>query len=237
MRWSPIATTQIVLGIVLSAALAYLWLHPDLSLKNMRWQPPPAHAAALQTLLEPPVLPARALADDSAALLVIQERPLFVLSRRPVPPEPVVKEAASAVKSSWDSAVLVGVFTGGASGIIFRRDGKDHRLMLNQSFEGWTLQSVEPLRARVVRSGQSVVLELRKAEMSALGRAAPLTVAATPARSARARAEPPPTVAAPQAEPQTQPEAQEPAASPAPQAATASPAPTRRQPVFGGTKR
>ena len=214
MRWSPIAKMQVALGVVLLATLAGLWLAPDLSLKNMRWQPPPAQLASLQTLLEPVQLPQRALADDSAALLVIQERPLFVLSRRPAPPAPVAEQPVAPEKNSWEKAVLVGVFSGGTNGIIFRREDKDHRLLLNQSFEGWMLQSVEPQRARVVRAGQSVVLELKKVEAAALHRAPPAAAAAS--RGAGARA------------------AQRGAAEAPPAPPSATPV---EQPVFGGTAR
>lgn len=167
---SPLARVEIVCGVLLVIALGYVWLTPNLTVKNVSWDPPDPQPMAYSELLAQHRPSTSSLVKDSTALLVIQERPLFVLGRKPVPPVPP-QPAVAAVpeKNIWDSARVLGVFEGDVAGAIFHVENKDRRLLLNQSFEGWTLRAVRPRSIELEKSGKTKVIELVKADMSGSG--------------------------------------------------------------------
>lgn len=168
---SPIAQVELALAGLLVATIAYLWVSPDLSIKNVRWVAPSAQPIVFQSLLEPVIPKKNDLPDDSKALLIMQERPLFVLGRKPLPPAPPEGQlAAPPEKNIWDQAKLLGIFEGAVKAVIFRAEGKDHRLLLNQSFEGWTLSDVQPKRIELRKAAQVRTLELQKADVASLGK-------------------------------------------------------------------
>lgn len=216
MALSPMAKSQLLLGSALFVALGLLWVNTDGSIKHVNWQAPSAQSAQLQALLEVPPQSSRPLVQDANALMVIQERPLFVLGRRPVPVAPVVADAQKVDKNIWEKAAVLGIFEGDVSGMIFRLEGKDRRLLLNQSFEGWTLTSVLPRRIGLSRQGQELYLDLQKTDMSKL---IPSAAAALPVRGRSAFAAPANSAPAVQ--------------TPSPN--NAQPAPPLEMPVFGGT--
>ena len=178
---SPLARAEIACGVLLVIALGYVWWTPNLTVKNVSWDPPEPQPVAYSALLAQHTPSTSSLVKDSTELLVIQERPLFVLGRKPVPPaSPQPAVAAVPEKNIWDGARVLGVFEGDVAGAIFHVEGKDHRLLLNQSFEGWTLRAVKPRSIEVEKSGKKKVIELVKADMSGGGKA----VAPAPARRA-----------------------------------------------------
>lgn len=171
---SPLGRAEVASGALLVAALAYVWLNPDLSLKNVTWAAPAAQPVAYGALIKQHMAPSHNLVKDSTELLVIQERPLFILGRKPVPPALSQSEATAAVpeKNIWDSARVLGIFEGDVAGVIFHAEGKDHRLLLNQNFEGWTLRAVQQRSIQLEKSGKTKVVNLIKADISAVAAAA-----------------------------------------------------------------
>lgn len=221
---SPIAQVELALAGLLVATIAYLWVSPDLSIKNVRWVAPPAQPIMFQSLLEPVIPKKNDLPDDSKALLIMQERPLFVLGRKPLPPAPSEGQlAAPPEKNIWDQAKLLGIFEGAVKAVIFRAEGKDHRLLLNQSFEGWTLSDVQPKRIELRKAAQVRTLELQKADVASLGKSGQRTVPAKPLPPRPVAAVPTPTPAA------------NPTASLAAAGKPATNQPPMEQAVFGGT--
>lgn len=221
---SPIAQVELALAGLLVATIAYLWVSPDLSIKNVRWVAPPAQPIMFQSLLEPVIPKKNDLPDDSKALLIMQERPLFVLGRKPLPPAPAEGQlAAPPEKNIWDQAKLLGIFEGAVKAVIFRAEGKDHRLLLNQSFEGWTLSDVQPKRIELRKAAQVRTLELQKADVASLGKGGQRTVPAKPLPPRPVAAVPTPTPAA------------NPTASLAAAGKPATNQPPMEQAVFGGT--
>ena len=78
-----VLTLLLLTNAALVLVLAFLWLAPDGSLRNVRWEPPvPVTSDYLQML---PVLPERSRVDTSRFMALL-ERPLFSLTRRPPPP-------------------------------------------------------------------------------------------------------------------------------------------------------
>ena len=80
-----VLTLLLLTNAALVLVLAFVWLAPDRSLRNVRWEPPvPVTSDYLQML---PVLPERSRVDTSRFMALL-ERPLFSLTRRPPPPAP-----------------------------------------------------------------------------------------------------------------------------------------------------
>ena len=70
---------------ILALVLLWMWISPDGTLRNVRWQPPEPRKSDVAGLL--PVLPAVGTADTRAFIAML-ERPLFSATRRPPPPPP-----------------------------------------------------------------------------------------------------------------------------------------------------
>lgn len=102
---------------ILALVLLWMWISPDGTLRNVRWQPPEPRKSDVAGLL--PVLPAVGTADTRAFIAML-ERPLFrppvvrrhrLLLRRPASllqttfPRPAcrafIQEAGRAASSSW----------------------------------------------------------------------------------------------------------------------------------------
>lgn len=137
-----------VVNVLLALGLAALWFQPDGRLRNAHWQAPePVNADYLAMV---PSLPARKPVE-TGRLMAMLERPLFSSTRRP--PPPVVPEASMPV-DNLSTARLLGVFEGAqASGAILQVAGKNRRVRLNESVDGWVLQSVQR-RAVTFASGE-----------------------------------------------------------------------------------
>jgi hypothetical protein len=114
-------------------------------------------ALRLSVLSEPesiaPASDVMAVSDRMAVEVVSAElseelraRPLFWSSRRVQVSEPVASsqvKTAAASKSKLDKIKLVGIFGGGESaGIIALVNGNKRRILLGESVEGWSLDSV-----------------------------------------------------------------------------------------------
>ena len=110
-------------------------------------------------------LPQQVNESQSAEL---RARPLFWSTRRPQDAPPPVEAAAeekTAVDKSGniDKVNLLGVFGGGDSaGIIALVKGKKKRIMVGDTVEGWTLDSIQGDRAVFTRAGSRSELVLKR---------------------------------------------------------------------------
>ncbi len=99
----------------------------------------------------------------------VRQRPVFWESRRPVEVESAteqvveVDEPEDAKLGSLKSVKLTGVFGGGDSaGIIFLAKGKEHRIMVGDEVNGWTLESVDATHAHFSGNGREAELSLKR---------------------------------------------------------------------------
>ena len=73
------------LNVLLLGAIAWVWVTPSGTLRNMHWQSPEPVKLDLLSML--PALPGPGQADTSQFLRML-DRPLFSATRRPPPPPP-----------------------------------------------------------------------------------------------------------------------------------------------------
>lgn len=153
----------VILNTGLLCLLAWVWFTPDGQLRGMRWQSPEPVKVDLQALL--PVLPGQAQADTSQFLGML-ERPLFSPTRRPPPPPPPPKAEVPEPVNRFAQAKLTGLFEGeGVGGVIINYDGKDRRVPLNGTLDGWKLQSVSGAQAVFAQAGQTRSVPLQRATL------------------------------------------------------------------------
>lgn len=209
-------TALVVVNVALLAILAALWLNPDGSLRNVRWvAPTPITNDYLQML---PALPERQSVDTNRFLALL-ERPLFQLTRRPPPPPPpsptaVAPEAVDNLSTAQLSGVVIGEQT---ASIIITMAGKARRVRLNDSVDGWKLQSIQGRSVTFASGSQTRMLQLPRAAVASFsGTALPVHVAPIP-----------PTPSAP-------PEQSTSPVTPPANAAEASPKPPRRSRFSSG---
>ncbi|MDR0224940.1 MAG: hypothetical protein LBI66_00845 [Burkholderiaceae bacterium] len=153
---------------LLVGALSWAWLTPDLQPRNVAWQPPEPIKADIRALVPASGAPEDLRQRDEQLMLAMQERPLFSITRRPPPPPPPPppeKKAQQEVPDIWKQASVTGIFEGPVSGIIFTLDGKERRLLLNQNFAGWKLQSLQGRNVVLESNGQTRTLQLVKAAL------------------------------------------------------------------------
>ena len=156
----------LALNLALAAALAWLWVDAQGQWRNTRWQPPlpvqPDFAGLASSLPVPQ-------APDIAKFIATLERPLFTPSRKPAPPKSSAVAAAEPPPDPLANIHLFGLFGGAESGgMLVRIDGKNKRIVLNETFGGWTLQSIRGREATVVRNGEMRVLSLLQARPASL---------------------------------------------------------------------
>ena len=153
----------VILNTGLLCLLAWVWFTPDGQLRGMRWQSPEPVKVDLQALL--PVLPGQGQADTSQFLGML-ERPLFSPTRRPPPPPPPPKAEVPEPVNRFAQAKLTGLFEGeGVGGVIINYDGKDRRVPLNGTLDGWKLQSVSGAQAVFAQAGQTRSVPLQRATL------------------------------------------------------------------------
>lgn len=155
----------VILNAGLLCFLAWVWFTPDGQVRGMRWQSPSPVKVDLQALL--PALPGQGQADTSQFLGML-ERPLFSPTRRPPPPPPPPKAEVPEPVNRFAQAKLTGVFEGaGVGGIIINYEGKDRRVPLNGTLDGWKLLSVTGAQATFSQRGQTRVVQLQRAALTA----------------------------------------------------------------------
>ena len=150
---------------LLVAVILWVWVTPAGELRNMQWQPPVPVKVDLHALL--PSLPGPGQTDTSQFLRML-DRPLFSVTRRPPPPPPPPKVEAPEPVNWFAQAKLTGVYEGqGGGGIIIFYEGKDRRVPLNGFLDGWKLQSVTGGQASFEKNGQTRMVPLQRASLSA----------------------------------------------------------------------
>ncbi len=155
----------VILNTGLLCLLAWVWFTPDGQVRGMRWQSPAPVKVDLQALL--PALPGQGQADTSQFLGML-ERPLFSPTRRPPPPPPPPKAEVPEPVNRFAQAKLTGVFEGaGVGGIIINYEGKDRRVPLNGTLDGWKLLSVTGAQATFSQRGQTRIVQLQRAALTA----------------------------------------------------------------------
>ena len=173
-----------LLNLALALGLASMWFQKNTSLRNVHWTAPqPVTSNYLQML---PPLPTIAPFDTSR-FLVLLERPLFAINRRPPPPPSPVTAQVEVPVDNFSTATVSGLVSGANIGtIILRIAEKDRRLRLNESVEGWTLKSIQGRTATFANGSQTRSLQLPRAAVSAY------SGGALPAFNAPAPPPPPP---------------------------------------------
>lgn len=135
--------------LLLAALLAVLaWA----ALGQVQWHKPVPQRPDYRTVLDGVGSP---IALNAQGYDVLVQQPLFEPDRRPpvpepppAPPPPPEQAAAPPPPDVLDHARILGTY--GSSrhgGVILHFNNEDHRLRLNQSLQGWTLQRI---RGRVV---------------------------------------------------------------------------------------
>lgn len=198
-----VSTGLILVSLAAASALAWAWLPSAGRTERMHWRSP---APVIPDISIPASEPDGATAGSdtmSTAYLMaqMQERPLFRIDRRPYvpppPPPPVAKEEPPP-RDSWSTAKLTGLFQGDVSGAIVLLDGKERRMRLGDTIEGWRLERIEPRRLVIVRGAQQRDIELKRAVLtdappSAASVRRPVIVPAQGASAAAPSAAPPST--------------------------------------------
>ncbi len=158
--------------------LGWMWVDTDGSVRNVHWQPPEPHRTDFAAML--PALPGVTNADTGQFIAML-DRPIFAFTRRPPPPPPPPKVSEEAPVDNLSTARLSGVFVGdGAGGIIIEVAGKHRRARLNDNVDGWTLQSIAGRNVTFAKGGQTRVLQLPRAAVTAYTGMAPVAPVGAP---------------------------------------------------------
>ncbi len=174
----------------LALGLAALWVAPDGSLRNTAWTAP--EPVRTDYLAMVPTLPARERVDTSRFFAML-DRPLYALTRRPPPPPP--PPAPPPPVDTLRNARLLGLLMSGPNTgtAILNVDGRNRRVRLKESVEGWTLQAIQGRSATFTNMGESRVLQMQRGNVSAYT-GQPMNVA--PSAPATPVPAPPPSPAA-----------------------------------------
>lgn len=164
MQRNLLGAAEGVMLLALCGALAWSWLTPQLHLRQTGWTPPEPLKSNLQALMPPPAA-APGRGGEERWLLTMQERPLFSMSRKPPPPVKKVEAPPPEPPDVWKDASVLGTFQGQASGAIVRLEGKDQRLMLNQSLGGWKLVGIQGRYIELERAGTKRTIDLKRAAL------------------------------------------------------------------------
>lgn len=149
------------LNLALAVGLAAAWLNPDGSLRNVHWSQP--EPVTVDYLTSVPLLPARA-STDMGRVISMTDRPLFSPTRRPPPPPPPTVAPEDVPVDNLSTARILGVYEGsGVGGIVVNVAGKNRRIRLHESVDGWTLKSIQGKAVVFERSGQTRTLQLTRA--------------------------------------------------------------------------
>ena len=224
-RWTA---SHILLGSAafLLILLAWQWLLPS---QKARWVAPAPQAIDVAQLLPP--LPdldgnniATRLPQRQDQLLLLQERPLFVIGRKPPPPLAAAPSEDPTQADGWSTAQVQGTFASEhASGAFILFNGQAQRLLQGQALGGWQLADVQPTAIEIRRGGQKRQLPVHKIDLT---QALPQSAAAPKGAAMPSPFAVTTPTAGEQAPPTQAKEAKE---------ATPEPQPAKKRPVFGGT--
>ena len=195
-----------ILGFVclgLAVFLTGLWINRQGQWRNTHWQAPaPLTTNYLEML---PLLPEPARVPTSRFMALL-ERPLFSETRRPPPPPPPPPPPVPVDVLS--NAQLSAIYAGEQlTGVIINVNGKNRRVRLNESIDGWVLRSVQGRVVTFDYGGQQRQLQLMRAKVGTSAGGKPLSGAPAPSEAmtpapAAVPAAPEPTALPPSAVPQ-----------------------------------
>ena len=153
------------LNLALLCALAFMWVKPDGKPRDIRWVEPAPLKADISSL-SPVLSPDKPV--EASRFLAMLERPLFSATRRPPPPPP--PEQPPPPPDYLSTARVTGIVRGdGAGYAILLVNGKQRRVQLNQSVEGWTLKGFGDRQVTFTRGDQSQTLTMQRADVSKYG--------------------------------------------------------------------
>jgi hypothetical protein len=177
-----------ILGVLILAlliALAGLWFTPQGKLRQFLWQAPTPKQVNFDDVV-PPAMQVAAI--ENMRLIAMQDKPIFAVTRRPPPAPP--PPAAPPPVDVLSGAKVTGMYSSpDGAGIFLNLAGKNRRVRLNESVDGWVLTSIEGRSANFTAAGQLRTLPLSRAVLVSGPAGAPLSAAAPPS--------PPPPAAAP----------------------------------------
>lgn len=126
----------LLLILLLSGGLAWMWFDEHAQLRNLAWVAP----KALPPDIKVPAGPAKTdpTISDLSRYAAILERPLFAPERRPPPPP-----APPPPPDPFATIKIQGVFSGANAGILASVDGKSRRVKINETIGNWTLKSID----------------------------------------------------------------------------------------------
>ena len=177
----------LALNAALGLGLAWLWLDTDGQLRDVSWHAPAPHKVDFLAMV--PDLAAPASADVSQFLSIL-ERPIFALTRRPLPP-PAPPPPPPPPDPLADLQIY-GLVTGDKlGGILAKVEGKTKILRLNQAIGVWTLKTISDREVVFANGTQSRTFALRSARLTGpvpVSEAAPAVAGGMPAAPAPAAA-------------------------------------------------
>lgn len=234
----------IAINLILTAALAGLWLAPGRPAQWRNWQAPAPQAPTLDDVHAAVLVPNPAA---GAAYPEVLARPLMNATRRPIVAA-APQGAASAPPAAIEQVRLLGIVAGPAlSGIMIEQGGQTSFVRRGERVGDWTLDSLHGRSASFVRNGERRQIELPFAH-GAEGTTGVMKTQnanprpATPQVPARAAAARPATALAPASAPTPAPRAtvSEPVPAPEvparPAAAASAAKPSGPVATFGGSR-
>ena len=148
----------LVLNLLLSIGLAWMWFDETGARRSVAWVPPSLRKGEL------PKWPAslKPTTEDTTVFLNTLEKPLFSLNRRPPPPPPpVTPPPPPPPPDPLQTINIVGVFgTGLGSGIFATIDGGMRRIAKGDLIGEWTLKAVGDREATFSRRDERKVIRL-----------------------------------------------------------------------------
>ena len=152
-----IAFPLISINVVLALLLAWQWLSPA-GQRDTHWVAPAAIKPQLSRDAGAPMRGGVA----GRGLAVLQERPIFSATRRPIS---AASAPAVARVDLLDSVRLYGVFAGSeGSGAILSSEGKTRRMKVNDALGDWRLQRVREKEVVFARGAETRVVSLVQAK-------------------------------------------------------------------------
>lgn len=126
----------LLLILLLSAGLAWMWFDEQAQLRSLAWVAPKALPPDIKVPAGPPKTDPTI--SDTSRYAVILDRPLFAPERRPPPPP-----APPPPPDPFATIKIQGVFSGANAGILASVDGKSRRVKMNETIGNWTLKSID----------------------------------------------------------------------------------------------
>ena len=161
----------VAVNLALVSGLAWLWLTPQGSWRNVKWTPPAAKVADFTSGLPEK---SEAAPIENSRLVAMLDRPLFSPTRRPPPPPP--PPPVPPPVDTLASARLVAVYSGAeGGGAVVNLGGKSRKIRVNESIEGWVLKSIDGRSATFTSSDQTRALQLARSAMTTTSGSQPIS--------------------------------------------------------------